>query len=146
MKIIINPSHGSFDISELAYFELIRRNAKCLKSSEIYWPLFEFLNLIGEENKDNFENKLVPYKDEFYKHPLYKDYLISENFVYLLTEYTSGWRYDSTLISIVEELGQPASGEDSHLKVVEIPDGIQHYIDIGDSGFESIHENHRVWI
>ena len=48
-------------------------------------------------------------------------------------------RKDSYLVQAVEEL-QP-----SNLKVVEIPDDIDYYIDECETGEEVIHESHRTW-
>ena len=48
------------------------------------------------------------------------------------------------LVKLVEELGDSANGDYAKLKVVEIPDGINWYLDTND-GIESIHEYHRSW-
>jgi hypothetical protein len=53
-------------------------------------------------------------------------------------------RDNSTLVSLVEELGEEANGKYSELKIVEIPDDVEwHIVDIG--GNEYIAENHRIW-
>lgn len=55
--------------------------------------------------------------------------------------------YDRTseyLVAAVEKLGEKANGRFSSLEVVEIPDGIDYYIDEYD-GIENVHENHRSW-
>lgn len=53
-------------------------------------------------------------------------------------------RTDADLVAAVEELGAKASGSCANLKVVEIPDGIEYYIDEYD-GIESVHESHSSW-
>jgi hypothetical protein len=53
-------------------------------------------------------------------------------------------RHDPDLVAVVEEMGRLASGTCSHLKVVEIPDGIDYVIEEYD-GMEWIAENHRTW-
>ena len=53
-------------------------------------------------------------------------------------------RADPKLVECVERLGDAASGRYAHLKVVEIPDGIEYEISNYD-GIETIHEKHRVW-
>jgi len=54
-------------------------------------------------------------------------------------------RNDKNLVEIVELLGERSWGENSVLKIVEIPDNILWYIVDDESGIESIHENHRIW-
>jgi hypothetical protein len=53
-------------------------------------------------------------------------------------------RDDSVLCQVVETLGKAAWGDFSCLKVVEIPDEVEWYIQEYD-GIESIHEVHRQW-
>ena len=53
-------------------------------------------------------------------------------------------RSNSTLVKCVEALGDKASGELSHLKVVEIPDDVEWEIAEYD-GLESVVEKHREW-
>ena len=53
-------------------------------------------------------------------------------------------RNDPNLIKVVESLGEEANGRFSCLKVIEIPDDVEWFIDDHD-GVESIHEKHRVW-
>ena len=53
-------------------------------------------------------------------------------------------RDDLVLVWIVEHLGLKANGDYAELKVVEIPDGIDWYVDEYD-GNEHIAERHRTW-
>ena len=53
-------------------------------------------------------------------------------------------RDDPKLVAVVESMGDKATGRDSNLKIVEIPDDVQYFIDEYD-GIECIRENHRVW-
>lgn len=53
-------------------------------------------------------------------------------------------RDDPDFVSIVEDLGEKASGRFADLKVVEIPKHIDWEIEDYD-GIESVHEVHRVW-
>lgn len=54
-------------------------------------------------------------------------------------------RTNPILIKVVEELGtEKASGIYAELRVVEIPDDVNYYIDDYD-GIETIHEEHRSW-
>lgn len=53
-------------------------------------------------------------------------------------------RDDPVLIEIVEKMGADASGRYASLKVVEIPDDVEWYVEEYD-GREQIAEKHRVW-
>ena len=53
-------------------------------------------------------------------------------------------RTDSKLIECVETLGEKADGLFARLKVVEIPDNINWYINNYD-GMETVEEAHRSW-
>lgn len=56
-------------------------------------------------------------------------------------------RHDPDMVAVVEEMGERANGKYSNLKVVDIPfDSGEgwHIIDDGD-GYESVHEDHRIW-
>lgn len=57
---------------------------------------------------------------------------------------TSYNRDNPLLVKVVETLGEEANTEYSSLKVVEIPDGVDYYIDDYD-GMETIEECHRSW-
>jgi len=56
----------------------------------------------------------------------------------------SDHRSDPILIKVVRELKSAANGKFSSLSIVDVPDGIDYYIDEYD-GIESIHEEHRSW-
>lgn len=53
-------------------------------------------------------------------------------------------RTDTTLIEVVEELGDKASGYCANLQVVEIPDNIKYFIN-NDDGYETLYEIGRKW-
>lgn len=48
------------------------------------------------------------------------------------------------LIEIIKEMGQDADGECARLKIVEIPDDVDWFIDEYD-GLEHVAEKHRTW-
>ena len=59
-------------------------------------------------------------------------------------------RDDPDLIRVIEKLGKKANGPSSHLKIIEIPDGIEWRVqsmdsDYDGSGKEWIVEIHREW-
>ena len=53
-------------------------------------------------------------------------------------------RSDPILIQVVEEMGEKANGWAAELKIVEIPDDVEWYIDEYD-GMEHVAEKHRTW-
>lgn len=53
-------------------------------------------------------------------------------------------RTDPRLIEVVEKLGKLADGDHAKLKIVEIPDDVDWYIDDYD-GVEWVAETHRTW-
>lgn len=55
------------------------------------------------------------------------------------------FRAEPRLIDAIKKIGlAESSGSCAELDIVEIPDGVDWYIDEYD-GIESIHENHRSW-
>ena len=53
-------------------------------------------------------------------------------------------RDDPELVAVVEKLGDRASGRFAELKVVDVPDGVDWYIDEYD-GMEHVAETHSTW-
>ena len=53
-------------------------------------------------------------------------------------------RDDAALIQVVEELGDAANGACADLKIVEVPDEVDWYIEEYD-GNEWVAERHRTW-
>mgnify|MGYP003637824389 FL=1 len=56
----------------------------------------------------------------------------------------SAARTDATLISVVNKLGDAASGRSASLRIIEIPDGVEFDIKEYD-GWEHVAERHRTW-
>lgn len=54
-------------------------------------------------------------------------------------------RNDPALVRTVETLGKEVNDSVSRLKVVEIPDGINWFVQEGAGGVEWVAEIHRVW-
>ena len=60
-------------------------------------------------------------------------------------EYPEGYdRSNPFLVKAVETLGKKANGTCAELKIIEIPDNIEWFIDNYD-GVETIHETHKSW-
>jgi len=53
-------------------------------------------------------------------------------------------RTDHHLVRVVEELGEAADGCHAHLKIVEVPEGVEWHIEEYD-GVEWVAEAHRTW-
>ena len=53
-------------------------------------------------------------------------------------------RNDQYLVRVVEELGDDANGRFAELKVVEVPDDVEWYVEEYD-GWEWVAEVHRTW-
>lgn len=114
MKIVINKCYGGFSISKEAA---------------------EFMADRG--NKDAIE-KLKRYKDD--EEEEYWYWSPPEYYM----DYEGDWRTNPDLIAAVEVLGARADGPNANLKIVEIPDDVEYYIDEYD-GVETIREKHRSW-
>lgn len=57
--------------------------------------------------------------------------------------HTDKVRADPLMIAVIEELGvEAASGSMASIRIVEVPDGVDWYIDNYD-GMENVHEAHR---
>lgn len=142
MKVAINRCYGGFSLSHKAIEMLMKR--KGLDCYRYKHSKFSFQDGVDEyircdgEVKDDTSNLFVHYYT--------KDYgkKVSELPEETYWSYSNLERNDSDLISVIEELGDDASGKCGDIKVVEIPDDVAWTIEEYD-GMESIHEQHRVW-
>lgn len=53
-------------------------------------------------------------------------------------------RDDTALVQVIEELGSEANGAYSNLRVVDVPDEVNWYVEEYD-GMEWVAESHRTW-
>ena len=119
MKVVINTDFGGFGLSREAFERLLKRKGIDYEVVES-----KTLGVIRE----SFYHKGHAGDDEFY-----------------LSDYDFyGNRSDEDLVEVVETLGSAANGSYSNLKVVEIPDDVEWYIEEYD-GREHIAERHRTW-
>lgn len=128
-KIILNKSFGGFDVSEEGY----RLYAK-KKGLELYkYIICDYdVNKLRYATKD--ENFIVYYyTKDFGNNVEISNEDNKKYFLYLNNRY----REDETLIEVVEELGQKASGRFGNLQIVEIPDNVFYQINEYD-GLETI--------
>lgn len=137
-KVILNKCYGGFDVSDKAYqlyakkkgLELFRYDSQLnYNSNEYKYKKTERAGLaVTYFTKDFGEIAKISAKD-------YEKYVL-----YL----RNGHREDPTLIEVVEELGEEASGHFGKLVVVEIPDDLDYVIDEYD-GIETLHERVQEW-
>lgn len=138
-KVILNKSFGGFDVSDEGY----RLYAK-KKGLELFTYK---LNLskdfgFGEYQKvDSSDSIFVLYTTKDLGDVYTSDDVI-KNRLYLNEEL----REDETLIEVVEELGEKASGKFGKLIIVEIPDDVaeDYVIDYYD-GIETLHQRVEEW-
>ena len=134
MKILINACHGGYNLSHEAmvrYAELkgLPLYAEITPSVDYtYWlvPKGERVNLDNWASMSMEERKA---SDKLYNQQ---------------TLCNRGFRTDPTMIQVVEELGDKASGSCAKLKIVEIPDGVDYTIE-EYAGLEHVAEVHRTW-
>jgi hypothetical protein len=114
MKIVINNCHGGFGLSHQAIMRLA-------EVSEV--------TLVAVAS----DNSLVPW--HYYLNEVKDENYWSEREVK---------RDNPLLVQVVEELGELANDRFSELKIVEVPDGVDWYIEEYD-GLEWVAEQHRTW-
>lgn len=131
MKIILNKCYGGFDVSDKAYELYAEKKGISLYR---YW--------------DDYKSKTM-YKGSglitYYFTKDFGDSIETDKIDWTTNLYLNdGHRDDLTLVEVVEELGDKASGSYGNLVVVEIPDDMNYVIDEYD-GIETLHENVRTW-
>ena len=87
------------------------------------------LNLVKDENT-NWSISIF-YKESVAKENYFEDREIPRN--------------DPDLVSVVEALGEAANGFAANLKIVEIPEDVDWYVEEND-GREWVAEKHRTWL
>lgn len=141
MKVVINSCHGGFGLSHeamLRYCELKgltvyaeRTNTIANMQYYMYWLVspeerFDLTDVISKDlNEEEYAAAVEKYNSQ-----IIHDRNIARN--------------DPTLIQVIEELGESANGDFARLKIVEIPDDVNFYIDEYD-GNEWVAEMHRKW-
>jgi hypothetical protein len=144
MKVVINARFGGFGLSHKATMRYANLSGFTL------YPYYDSFTMtcygVQPGAWDNPESgapigySRVPLEtleldnEGDYKFPSDEDYF---------SEYSLD-RTDPMLVRVVEELGDEANGRHAQLKVVEIPDGVDYFIDEYD-GNEHVAERHRTW-
>lgn len=132
-KVIINSCYGGFSLSKEAVKLYVKKaNLKLYSDNgEDYFtiPVEEYKKKLNEENRLYKEDK-----------PSFTGYHSNK---YAWSSYKIS-REDPILVDIVEKLGADAFGSYSKLKIIEIPDDVEYFIEEHD-GWEYIAEKHRKW-
>ena len=138
MKIVINKCFGGFGLSPLAVKEYLK-----LKKKDLF--IYKQVKYDFKDQEDQYQR--VGMEDAgIMNHFMTKDlgeFTSKLPNKYYFSEYNFQ-RDDPELISIVEKLGDTASGRFAELKIVEIPDGTDYTIEEYD-GLEHIAEKHNTW-
>lgn len=140
MKVVINACYGGFGLSpegEDAYAKLKGINLyRYQQTKHRYKDGVEQYEKVKKGDCTGFFYHVYTkdFGDSFSKHP-------SDEYYW---SYRDIKRNDPDLVSVVENLGEKASGDCASLRVVEIPDDVDYIIDEYD-GIEHIAERHRTW-
>lgn len=131
-KIVINVDYGGFSLSPDGLEAYANK-----KGIKLYW--FRY-------NNQNFEDEtLTPTEKPEFDHWGYLAYTVPNPDIKTASFSNRDIpRDDLTLVEVVEELGEKASGRFASLKVVEIPDDVKWCIEEYD-GSEWVSEVHRTW-
>ena len=172
MKVVINTCYGGFSISPKAlrrYLEIKGKKGYFFKSEyDDYGNREEYIPVDIDKLDDDtrlgwVSCYLVPNPQEVLAnapHDNREDYMLDgeldrESYNMACDEYNEKVRdvyvsnydierNDPILVQVVEEMGEESYGGYAQLKVVEIPDDVDWFIDEYD-GMEHIAESHRTW-
>lgn len=147
MKIILNKCYGGFEVSPMGYQLYAKK-----KGFELY-PYILTSDPEFKYDVDNYYYNKVKWEEIRYRsvHYLTKDFgnkIAKKSFKEIQDDYyfwiNSKYRTDPTLIEVIEELGDKASGPCGELRIVEIPDDLDYVIDEYD-GYERLHQRVQEW-
>ena len=140
MKVVINKCFGGFGLSHeaaLRYFE-IKGITVYPEQDQGSWKFWTYWLVKPEDRIESKEGEAF-YAMSIEDRRAYNK-AHSEQTVYP----REIERNDPVLVQVVEELGDKANGNYAELKVVEIPDDVEYFIEEYD-GLEHIAEVHRTW-
>jgi hypothetical protein len=142
MKVVINDCHGGFGLSQQAVERYL-----ALKNVQVYTEVSKW----GKWGSNEYW--LVEPGDHRVKEPTSQQW--SEMTLEERQAHNHLWssqvfycrnvpRDDAALVQTIEEIGELANGDCARLKIVEIPDDANWYIEEYD-GLEHVAERHRTW-
>ena len=120
MKVAINTCFGGFGLSNEAFQELLKRKGvewELVRTGTTMGFLRESYYVKGHANEEAYYISDYDYYDD---------------------------RTDPDLIAVIEQFGEKVNGFAASLKIVEIPDDVEWYVEEYD-GREWIAEKHRTW-
>lgn len=123
MKVVINRCFGGFGLSDLAFEMLLDRKG-------IEWEKSSSRNSFSS-SFDYYDKGHVGEAD----HYIWYRNVIKDDID----------RADPVLVQLVEELGEKVNTRFSNLRIVEVPDDAEWYIEEYD-GSEHVAEKHRTWL
>lgn len=144
MKVVINDCHGGFGLSQEAverYLELkgikVYPEPDGFGSREFgimkYWLVESGDQRIADVTAEQWSEMTLEERRSYNER--YSAQVFHERDVD---------RGDPLLVQAVEELGESARGRFAKLKIVEIPDDVEWYVEEYD-GLEWVAEKHRTW-
>ena len=121
-KVVTNSCYGGFGISNAA----IRRYAEIKGIELVLVPRTRYGDKDWQYHSEHWERVGIEDADDRY------------------FSYHDIDRTDPALVQVVEEMGTDADGDQAQLRIVDIPDDVNWYIDDYD-GIETVREHHRTW-
>ena len=140
MKVVINKCFGGFGLSHeaaLRYFE-IKGITVYPEQDQGYWKFWTYWLVKPEDRIESKEG------ESFYAMSIEDRRAYNAAHSAQTVSLHEIERNDPVLVQVVEELGDKANGNYAELKVVEIPDDVEYFIEEYD-GLEHIAEVHRTW-
>lgn len=140
-KVVINKCHGGFGLSPEAVLLYLDRSGRqvWVEENAKFGGLIPFTYYLVPP-----EQRIEGDPDNWYEMTL--DERQAHNAAYSDTVFHDRdlSRDDPDLVAVVEEMGNRANGRHAELKVVDIPDNVNWYIEEYD-GCEWVAERHRTW-
>ena len=140
-KIVINKCHGGFGLSHegiLAYLDRSGRQV-WVEENDKFGGLIPFTYyLVPPEQRTEGD------PDNWHEMTLAERQAHNAAYSDTVFYYRDLARDDPDLVAVVEELGNRANGFHAELKVVDIPDNVNWYIEEYD-GREWVAERHQTW-
>ena len=141
IKVVINKCHGGFGLSHEAVLLYLDRSGRqvWVEENDKFGGLIPFTYYLVppeqriEGDPDNWHEMTLAERQAH--NAAYSDTVFQDRDLA---------RDDPALVAVVQELGAKADGRHAELKVVDIPDDVNWYIEEYD-GCEWVAERHRTW-
>jgi hypothetical protein len=139
MKLVINGCFGGFGLSD----EAVMRYAE-IKGITLYPEQNELSPILGNTYWKVPKEKRTPPLEDWHTHPLEARQASNQAYEREVLTPRNIPRNDPALVTVVEEMGDKASGRCAALEIVEVPDDVNWQIEEYD-GNEHVAEAHRTW-